>query len=202
LCEYVEVVGFESLVLRAGSAKKVLNHAQFRQQFDFDAKNTRNKMEMEYIAKGWNAMKARMAVQHEITSFANEAIMGWLSSIYDDYFAVKECLKEHGGDLIMTGLSVIFMWLGSFLNIDGSLEQVFYFEDMSSVLWLNYCHSSLVLSLVYIAKVVSSMVGAYGSYKVEWVVYFLRYDKRPNERISLDDWIKEQSGMDSSILED
>ncbi|GKB41261.1 hypothetical protein Tco_0886203 [Tanacetum coccineum] len=124
LCEYVEVVGFESLVLRAGSAKKVLNHAQFRQQFDFDAKNTRNKMEMEYIAKGWNAMKARMAVQHEITSFANEAIMGWLSSIYDDYFADKECLKEHGGDLIMTGLSVIFMWLGSFLNIDGSLEHV------------------------------------------------------------------------------
>ncbi|GKD79712.1 hypothetical protein Tco_1342333 [Tanacetum coccineum] len=66
----------------------------------------------------------------------------------------------------------------SFLNIDGSLEQV-----------------------------VSSMVGSYGSYNVEWVVYFLRYDERPYERISLDTLrigsnIKEQSGMDTFILED
>ncbi|GKD59461.1 hypothetical protein Tco_1296970 [Tanacetum coccineum] len=141
------------------------------------------------------------------SSFANEAVMGWLSSIYDDYFADMKCLKEHGGDLIMSDPSVIFMWLVSFLNIDGSLEQAFYFEDMSGVLCLNYCHSSLVLSLVCISKVVSSMVGAYGSYKVEWVVYFLRYDKRPNERILLDTLrigsnIKEQSGMDSFILED
>ncbi|GJV74501.1 hypothetical protein Tco_1506085 [Tanacetum coccineum] len=104
--------------------------------------------------------------------------MGWLSSIYDDYLADMECLKEHGGDLIMSGQIVIFMWLVSFLNIDGSLEQV-----------------------------VSSMVGSYGSYNVEWVVYFLRYDERPYERISLDTLrigsnIKEQSGMDSFILED
>ncbi|GJS90277.1 uncharacterized mitochondrial protein-like protein [Tanacetum coccineum] len=45
-------------------------------------------------------------------------VMGWLSSIYDDYFADIECLKEHGGDSIMTGSSVMFMWLGSLLNID------------------------------------------------------------------------------------
>ncbi|GJY05414.1 uncharacterized mitochondrial protein-like protein [Tanacetum coccineum] len=32
-------------------------------------------------------------------------VMGWLSSIYDDYFADMECLKEHGGDSIMTGSS-------------------------------------------------------------------------------------------------
>nr|GEZ17961.1 uncharacterized protein [Tanacetum cinerariifolium] len=81
--------------------------------------------------------------------FANEAVIGWLISIYDDYFADMECLKEHGGDSFMAGLSVIFMWLGSLLNIDGSLEQY---------------------------------GAAYGSYKVEWVVYFLKYDKRLNER--------------------
>ncbi|GJV52135.1 zinc finger, CCHC-type containing LTR copia-type gag-polypeptide [Tanacetum coccineum] len=59
----------------------------------------------------------------------------WALCLSDDYFADMECLKEHGGDSIMTG---------------------------------------------------SSYGGAYGSYKVEWVVYFLKYDKRPNERISLD----------------
>ncbi|GJX32171.1 PHR1-LIKE 2-like protein, partial [Tanacetum coccineum] len=155
-----------------------------------------------------DAVKKRQRGETSLrSSFANEAVMGWLSSIYDDYFTDMECLKEHGGDLIMSGPSVIFMWLVSFLNIDGSLEQVFYFEDMSGVLCLNYCHSSLVLNLVYIAKVVSSMVGSYGSYNLEWVVYFLRYDERPYERILLDTLrigsnIQEQSGMDSFILED
>nr|GFA21221.1 RNA-directed DNA polymerase, eukaryota, reverse transcriptase zinc-binding domain protein [Tanacetum cinerariifolium] len=47
------------------------------------------------------------------------AIMGWVSFVYDDYFADMDYLEEQGGVLIFTGPSVIFMWLGSFLKIDG-----------------------------------------------------------------------------------
>ncbi|GJX00124.1 Sel1-like protein [Tanacetum coccineum] len=44
----------KSLVARASSAQKILTHAQFQQQRGL---HTRNKMAMEYIAKGWNALK-------------------------------------------------------------------------------------------------------------------------------------------------
>ncbi|PWA98068.1 Sel1-like protein [Artemisia annua] len=44
----------KSLVSRASSTRKILNHAQFQQQRGL---HSRNKMAMEYIAKGWNALK-------------------------------------------------------------------------------------------------------------------------------------------------
>nr|GEV92617.1 F-box domain-containing protein [Tanacetum cinerariifolium] len=50
LYEDVEVVGFKSGFFTKSSKSCPI-------QFDFDAKNTRNKMAMEYIAKGWNVFR-------------------------------------------------------------------------------------------------------------------------------------------------
>ncbi|CAI9272880.1 unnamed protein product [Lactuca saligna] len=44
----------KSLVLRSRSTQNILNHMQFIQQRGL---HSRNKMAMEYIAKGWNALK-------------------------------------------------------------------------------------------------------------------------------------------------
>nr|GEZ50017.1 hypothetical protein [Tanacetum cinerariifolium] len=50
LCEDVEVVGFESWFCTKSSKSCPI-------QFDFDEKNTRNKMAMGYIAIGWNVFR-------------------------------------------------------------------------------------------------------------------------------------------------
>ncbi|GKF20492.1 hypothetical protein Tco_0069130, partial [Tanacetum coccineum] len=106
------------------------------------------------------------------------AIMGWSSSLFVDYIANMECLEEHGRDFILIGPSVIIMWLGSFLKINGSVEQEYNFEDIASGLWLNDSHDFYILSIVCIDKLVSIMVGnAFGSHKVEWAFYVLKYNK-------------------------
>ncbi|GJZ36081.1 hypothetical protein Tco_0581898, partial [Tanacetum coccineum] len=60
----------------------------------------------------------------------------WSSSLFVDYIADMKCLEEHGRDLILIGPSVIIMWLGSFLKINGSVEQEYNFEDIASDLML------------------------------------------------------------------
>ncbi|GKA97611.1 hypothetical protein Tco_0825505 [Tanacetum coccineum] len=96
------------------------------------------------------------------------AVMGWSSSLFVDYIADMKCLEEYGRDLILIGPSVIIMWLGSFLKINGSVEQEYNFEDIASVSYVSPTPSSSPRSIARgpLALSLPKMVEVWRSFKV------------------------------------